>query len=103
MKEAEYFQQARDDADFRRSKISELKAHKKFTGWMLVTFCVIVVILTLLVGLTEGKWHDMGNMLGSIILMAWVYTNTGTRLAALEAMDGKVTAPAERSLEPSAT
>ena len=102
MKEAEYFQRARDDAGFRRDKIVELKEQKSLTGWMLLCIGGLLTAVWLVASIMERRWLDLGSSLSSIILAAWVHSNARTRLAALEAMDGNVVAPAPRSLESSA-
>ena len=93
MKEAEYFQRARDDAGFRRDKIRELREHKSLTGWALVCIGGLLAVIWITLSLLERRWLNLGGALSSMILIAAVYGNTCTRLAALETMDGKTTEP----------
>jgi hypothetical protein len=104
MKESEYFQRASLDADYRQAKITELRYQAKYTLGFLIFGCVLLVAMTLGRGLTEGKWWEgLTSMYPSVILMAWVHTNAKTRLAALEAMEGKTAEPVVGALERNAT
>ena len=93
MKEAEYFQRTLQDVEFRREKILELREHRKLFRNLSIGFGAILVACCVTTGLAEGHWLEgVSGMLPSLILMAWVYTNTTTRLRALETMDGQCTA-----------
>jgi len=95
MKESEYFQKAFRDADYRQAKITELRDHARFTFGLVLGFVAVAAACRLYVGIVEHRWpFTFDSMWGSCILMAWVYTNTKTRLAALEAMHGKQPEPA---------
>ncbi|MDI1248928.1 MAG: hypothetical protein PSV13_08705 [Lacunisphaera sp.] len=90
MKESEYFKKAFQDADYRREKIMELRYQAKYTLGFLIFGVVLLVAMTLARGLGEGLWWEgLTGMFPSVIIMAWVHSNTKTRLAALEVMDGK--------------
>lgn len=90
MKEAEYFQKASQDADYRREKIEELRDFSKVTLGLLIGFGALEAAYILYVAIAERRWPlTFDGMLGSIILMAWMHTNNKTRLAALKVMDGK--------------
>jgi hypothetical protein len=104
MKESEYFQKAFRDADYRQVKIAELRYQAKYTVGFLIFGCVLLVAMTLARGLGEGLWWEgLTSMYPSVILMAWIHTNAKTRLAALEAMDGKPAEPVVNGLERNAT
>jgi hypothetical protein len=90
MKEAEYFQKAVADADYRQQKILELREHLGLTRWMATAVCIIAVAGTVIVGVSSGRWLNGFNASwGSALICLWTYTNTKTRLAALEAIDAK--------------
>lgn len=95
MTEAEYFHKALTDPGYRREKIVELREHRKFTLIGLVFMLVVVIFANGYAGIVQGKWFEgFGGMWGSVLLVTWVHTNIKTRLAALEAMEGKALEPA---------
>lgn len=90
MKEAEYFQRAVADADFRQQKLLELREHLSLTRWLGIFVGAIAVAETVILGLSEGRWFNGFNSIwSSVLICLWAYTNTKTRLAALEAVEAK--------------
>ncbi len=96
MKETDYFQKALTDADYRRGKIIELREHRKLGVFLLSFMIAVAAFGTLYRGIVTGNWIEaFGSIWCSVIIVAWVHTNTKTRLAALEAMEGKAAEPAD--------
>lgn len=94
-KEAAYFQQAFADRDYRRQKILETREHRQMTGGFSIVIGVLFAGITLYGGIAEGHWFTgFGSLFSTLVLMLGMYVTATTRLAALEAMDGKVSSPA---------
>ncbi|MEO6992663.1 MAG: hypothetical protein ABI273_03445 [Lacunisphaera sp.] len=88
MKDADYFRQAFDDADFRREKILDLRERKKFAFYFLISGVLIMIVLSLASSLSDGKWlMTLSSGFSTVILMVMIYTDARTRLVALEAMN----------------
>lgn len=90
MKESEYFQKAASDADYRHQKILELREHAHLTGTIAIIVATLAAAYVAYQGIAHGIWFTGSSpSWGSVVICAWMYTNTRTRLAALVAMDGQ--------------
>jgi hypothetical protein len=103
MKEAEYFRQASLDVDFRREKILEQREQKKFARGFLIFGAIVMTVLVVISGITEGKWLAGLSYFGPVIVAAMMYSTASTRLAALEAMEGRAPTATDRPIGGSIT